>query len=70
MSEEQRVQMECEAAFDLLMRRFGDRLTPEMAEGLRRSVETVVKTVTALRAVRLENCDAPPLCSVLLRKEG
>ncbi len=70
MSEEQSVQMECEAAFDLLMRRYGDRLTPEMAEGLRRSVETVVKTVTALRSVRLENGDAPLICLAPLRKAG
>ena len=59
MSEEQEIQRECEAAFDLLMRRYGERLTPEMREGLRGSVETVVKTVAAVRSVRLENGDAP-----------
>jgi len=69
VSEEQRVQTECEAAFDLLMRRYGDRLTPEMAEGLRRSVEAVVKTVMALRSVRLDNGDAPLVCFAPLRKE-
>lgn len=70
MSEEQRIQMECEAAFDLLMRRYGDRLTPEMVGGLRASVETVVKTVAAVRSVRLENGDAPLVCFAPLRKEG
>jgi hypothetical protein len=62
--------MECEAAFDLLMRRYGDRLTPEMVGGLRGSVETVVKTVAAVRSVRLENGDAPLVCFAPLRKEG
>jgi hypothetical protein len=64
------MQMECEAAFDLLMRRYGDRLTPEMVEGLRGSVEAVVKTVAALRSVRLENGDAPLVGFAPARKEG
>lgn len=70
MSEEQRIQMECEAAFDLLMRRYGNRLTTEMADGLRESVKTVVKTVAALRSVRLENGDAPLVAFAPVRKEG
>lgn len=70
MSREQEAQRESEAAFDLLMRRYGERLTPEMADGLRRSVETVVKTVAALRSVKLENGDAPLVSFVPLRKEG
>ena len=70
MGDEPRPEMESEAAFDLLMHRYGDRLTPEMVDGLRRSVEAVVKTVTALRSVRLENGDAPLVCFPPLRKEG
>jgi len=64
------IQKECEAAFDLLMRRYGDRLTPEMAEGLRGSVEAVVKTVAAVRSVKLENGDAPLIGFAPVRKEG
>jgi hypothetical protein len=70
MRDEPRPERESEAAFDLLMHRYGDQLTPEMADGLRRSVEAVVKTVTALRSVRLENGDAPLVCFAPLRKEG
>ncbi len=70
MSEDQRMQTECEAAFDLLMRRYGDRLTPEMVEGLRGSVEAVEKTVVALRSVRLENGDAPLVGFAPVRREG
>jgi len=47
-----------------------DRLTPEMADGLRGSVEAVVKTVAAVRSVRLENGEAPLVCFAPVRKEG
>ncbi len=61
MDHEQEIPAECEAAFEWLMRRYGDRLTPEMADGLRASVEGVVKTVAAMRKVPLANGDAPLL---------
>jgi hypothetical protein len=55
------LQRECDAAYEMLMRLYGDRLSPEMADGLRAAVESVVKTVTALRATPLANGDAPLL---------
>ena len=70
VSEEQEIQVECEAVFDLLMRRYGDRLTPDMVDGLRGSVEAVVKTVAAVRSVRLENGDAPLGGFAPVRKDG
>ncbi len=70
MSDEQRIRMECETALELLRRRYGDRLTPEMADGIRGAVETVLKTVAALREVRLGNGDAPLLGFAPLRKDG
>ncbi len=70
MSEEQRIQQESEAAFDSLMRRYGDRLSPEMADELRECVEAVVKTVAALRSVRLENGEAPLVGFAPVRTEG
>ena len=70
MSEEQTIQLECEAAFDMLLRRYGDRLTPEMADGLRGAVQAVAKTVAAVRSVRLENGDAPLTGFAPVRKEG
>jgi hypothetical protein len=70
VSEDQEIQRECEAALDFLMRRYGERLTPEMREGLRGSVETVAKTVAAVRSVRLENGDAPLGGFAPLRGEG
>ncbi len=61
MDHQQEIQAECEAAFQWLMQRYGDRLTPDMVEGLRASVEGMVKTVAAVRTVPLGNGDAPLL---------
>jgi hypothetical protein len=69
VSDESKIPVECGAAFDLLMRRYGDRLTPEMVDGLRGTVEAVVRTVAALRSVNLDNGSAPLLGFAPLRKE-
>jgi len=70
MTDHPTIQAECDEAIGLLMRRYGDRLTPEMAEGLRGAVEGVVKTVVAVRSVPLGNGDAPLLGFTPVRKEG
>lgn len=70
MSDEQEIQRECQAVFEWLMDRYGNRLTPEMADGLRATVEGVVKTVAAVRSVKLENGEAPLLGFTPVRKEG
>jgi hypothetical protein len=70
VSQEQEFQLESEAAFNLLMRRYGDRLTPDMVDGLRGSVEAVVKTVAAVRSVTLANGDAPLVGFAPFRKDG
>ena len=70
MSDEQSLRQECEATLEFLRRRYGDRLTPGMVEDLRGAVETVVKTVAAVRSVRLENGDAPLTGFAPVRREG
>ncbi len=70
MSGEQSLQRECEAAFELLRRRYGERLTPEMLEGVRGAVQSVVKTMAAVRSVRLANGDAPLAGFAPIRREG
>jgi hypothetical protein len=70
VSQEQEIQVECEAAFNLLMRRYGDRLTPDMVDGLRGAVEAVGKTVAAVRAVPLANGDAPLRGFAPVRTDG
>jgi hypothetical protein len=52
-----------------LMQRYGSRLSPEMAETLRGAVESVLKTVAAVRAVPLANGEAPLLGFAPVRKE-
>ena len=50
---------EAEILFELIRARYGDRLTPEQLEGVRRGVAAVVEQAAALRAVRLGNADEP-----------
>ncbi len=59
MAEERRILEESESTFIRLKQLYGDRLSPTMQEELRESVGAVVKTVAALRSVRLENGEAP-----------
>jgi len=52
-------QAEVDELFALVRRRYGDRLTPDELEGVRRSVQGIVEGARALRAVRLDNSDEP-----------
>jgi hypothetical protein len=51
---------EADLRFGLVRRRYGDRLTPEQLDALRKAVDALVEQVTALRGVRLTN-DVEPL---------
>ena len=59
MGETEDIRAEVEALFALVRERYGDRLTPEQLDGVKKGVEGIVKAVRALRAVRLENADEP-----------
>lgn len=48
---------EAEVLFALVRQRYGDRLTPEQLDDLRKGVEAAVETARAVRAVRLDNGD-------------
>jgi hypothetical protein len=50
---------EAEALFDIVLRRYGARLTPAELEELRSIVAAQVQAARALRAVRLSNADEP-----------
>lgn len=50
---------ESEILFELVKGRYGDRLTPEELEEVRKGVERVAETALALRGVKLENWDEP-----------
>jgi len=45
--------------FDLIRTRYGNRLTAEQLEAVRRGVAAIVAQSAALRAVRLVNADEP-----------
>jgi hypothetical protein len=50
---------ETELLFALVRARYGSRLSPEELDAVRRGVAAVVESARALRALRLDNADAP-----------
>ena len=70
MNDADAVKEESEALFGLVKRRYGDRLTPDTLDGLRAAVETVAKTVVALRSVKLEYRDEPLVLFTPFRKDA
>jgi hypothetical protein len=59
MSDAARDPDEVDLRFALVRLRYGDRLSAEQLDDLRRAVETIVEQVAALRAVPLTNADEP-----------
>ncbi len=50
---------ESDILFKLVAEKYGDRLTPEELEEVKKGVESIAETARALREVRLENWDEP-----------
>ena len=61
---------EVDTLFTLLRERYGDRLTAEQLDGVKKGVEGVVEMARALRAVRLGNSDEPMQPFVPYRGDG
>lgn len=59
MSEPAHPDPEADALFDLVRGRYGDRLTPEQQDEVRKIVGAQVEAARALRTVRLTNADEP-----------
>jgi hypothetical protein len=59
MSEPTKPDPEADALFEIVRQRYGDRLTPEQLDELRKIVGAQVEAARALRAVRLTNADEP-----------
>ena len=59
MSQAARDPGEADLRFALVRLRYGDRLTTEQLDALRRAVETIVDQVAALRTVPVANADEP-----------
>jgi hypothetical protein len=56
--------------FDMVNERYGDRLTPEELEEVKKGIEAIRKTADTLRMVKLENSDEPFALFVPHREES
>jgi len=59
MGSKKHIDKESQNLFSLVKDRFGDRLTPNELEEVRKDVRSIAEACTALRAVRLANSDEP-----------
>ena len=59
MSDPDRHTRETDIRLELIRQRYGDRLTAEQIEVLRKAVGALVEQASALRAVPLTNADEP-----------
>jgi hypothetical protein len=59
MSEPEKPDQEADALFEIVRRRYGDRLTTQQQDEVRKMIGAQVETARALRAVRLGNADEP-----------
>jgi len=50
---------EAEILFTLIETRYGDRVTPDELEEMRKSLNAILDGATAMRAIKLENSDEP-----------
>jgi hypothetical protein len=56
--------------FDMLKRRYGERLNPEELEEVKKGVENIQKAADKLRSVNLQNSDGPPALFIPYRKDS
>jgi len=59
MSEPAKPDAEADALFEIVRQRYGDRLTQEEKDEIRKIVRAQVEAARALRPVRLTNADEP-----------
>ena len=59
MSEPEKLDQEADALYEIVRRRYGDRLTPQQQDEVRKMIGAQVEAARALRAVRLGNADEP-----------
>ena len=56
--------------FEMVNERYGDRLTPEELEEVKKGIDAIQNMAGILRAVKLENNDEPLTLFVPHRKKG
>lgn len=59
MSQPEKPDQEADALYEIVRRRYGDRLTPQQQDEVRKMIGAQVEAARALRAVRLGNADEP-----------
>lgn len=69
MDDKDRIRTESDILFGSLDRLYGHRFEAEMQEKLRGAIETVARTVVALRSVSLDRYGEPSLPFTPFRKE-
>jgi hypothetical protein len=69
MNDPNEVKAQSQALFDCLKGLYGVRFSPETQNDLRSAVETVVKTIVALRSVKMDAYGDPSLPFTPFRKE-
>ena len=70
MSQKDEKHSDMEYMFNIVKRRFGDRLTAEELGEVEKMVEGIEKMTASLRAVKLTNSDEPFSRFVPYREEG
>ena len=70
MSDTNRTESDSKFLFDMLKRRYDERLNPEELDEVKKGVETIQKAADKLRSVKLENSDEPFALFVPYRERG
>ena len=70
MSEDHRTASEAETMMDLIIQRYGTRLTPTELEAVRQGVAGLMQVSAALRQTQLANSDEPFAVFMPYRQEG
>ena len=70
MSDEKSIEGEAEHLFNMVKGRYGDRLSPEELDEVRKAVESNLKAAHALRGIELDPRDEPFLVFAPYRKEA
>jgi hypothetical protein len=70
VSDTNRTESDSKFLFDMLKRRYDERLNPEELDEVKKGVETIQKAADKLRSVKLENSDEPFALFVPYRERG
>ena len=70
MSDTNRTESDSQCLFDMLKRRYGERLDPEELKEVKKGVENIQQAADKLRSVKLENSDEPFALFIPHREEG